>query len=172
MALTKIQKQKILDELKDKIARQKAMVFVGIEKVKVKDLSALRKKLKLQENELKVAKKTLLKLALKENKIDFDLKELPGEVALVFGYKDEILPAKTAYEASKENENLKILAGFIENKFYPAEEIIALAQIPSREELFARVAGGISAPLSGFVNVLQGKIRSLVYIFSQIKPST
>ena len=63
MALTKAQKKKILEELKEKIARQKIMVFVDFTGLKVKDLSNLRKKMKAADGEIKVVKKTLLGLA-------------------------------------------------------------------------------------------------------------
>jgi len=95
MAQTKAQKQKILDQLKEKIARQKAMIFVDFTGLKVKDLSNLRKKLKgITGDEIKVAKKTLLGLALKSAKLELEIKKIPGEIAVVFGYQDEISPAK------------------------------------------------------------------------------
>ena len=65
MALTKTQKQKIINDLKDKIARQKALLFIDFTGLKVKDISNLRKKLKAINSELKVAKKTLMKINLR-----------------------------------------------------------------------------------------------------------
>ena len=169
MALTKTQKQKIINDLKDKIARQKAMLFVDFTGLKVKDISNLRKKLKAINSELKVAKKTLMKIVFKEGKIDINTKEIPGELALVFSYKDEILPAKTVYQFSKEHENIKILGGFIENEHKEAEEIITLAQLPSREELFAKLVGSISAPLSNFAYALNYNLKGLLFLLSTIK---
>ena len=169
MALTKAQKQKIIEDLKEKIAKQKAMILVDFTGLKVKDLSNLRKKLKAADNELKIAKKTFLLLALKEKKLEMAAEELKGEIAIVFGYKDELSPAKIVYQFSQENPNLKILGGFLENKFREAEEIIALAQLPSREELLAKLVGSISAPISNFVNVLQGNIKGLIYALTAIK---
>ncbi len=169
MALTKVQKEKVINDLKEKIAKQKAVVFAVITGLKVKDLANLRKDMKKKDCELKVAKKTLISSAFKQKKIDVNIKKLEGEIALGFGYKDEVLPFKTLYEFSKGNENLKILGGFFEDKFRSAEEIIALAKIPSKQELFAKVVGSISSPISGFVNVLQGNIKGLVYVLTQIK---
>lgn len=169
MALTKAQKQKILEDLKEKIAKQKAMIFVDFTGLKVKDLSDLRRKLKAADCELKVAKKTLMGITFKAAKITIETKKLPGEVALVFGYKDPISPAKIVYQFSQANPNLKILAGFFENKFWEAEDIIALAQLPTREELLTKLIGSISAPISNLINILQGNLRNLISIFSQIK---
>mgnify|MGYP001611996364 FL=1 len=169
MALTKTQKQKIIDDLKEKIAKAKAIVLVGIAGLKVKDISELRKKLKTINGNLKVVKKTLAERVLKENKLDFDKKRFKEELALVFGFEDEILPAKTVYQFSQENDKLKILGGFLEQKFQAAEEIITLAQLPSKEELLAKLVGSIASPISGLVNVLQGNIKGLIYVLNAIK---
>ena len=169
MALTKAQKQKILDELKEKIAKQKAMVIVDFTGLKVKDLSNLRKKIKSAGDDIRVAKKTLLGIALKDAQLKIETKKIPGELAVAFGYSDEISPAKITYQFSQENPNLKILGGFLENKWREAEEIIELAQLPTREELLTRLVGSISAPISNFVNVLEGNLRNFIYLISQIK---
>jgi large subunit ribosomal protein L10 len=116
-----------------------------------------------------VAKKTLLGLALKSAKLEIETKKIPGEIAVIFGYKDEISPAKIVYQFSQEHPNLKILGGVIENKFREAEQIITLAQLPTREELLARLVGSISAPISNFVNVLQGNIKGLIYVLTKVK---
>jgi len=169
MALTKAQKQKIIADLKDKIAKQKAMVLIGITGLKVKDISDLRKKLKTEEGNLKVVKKTLIEKAFKENNLEFDKNKYKEEIALVFGFKDEILPAKTVYQFGLANEKLKILGGFLEGKFKEAEEIIALAQLPTKEGLLAKLVGSIASPISGLINVLQGNIKGLITVLARAK---
>jgi len=169
MALTKAQKQKIIADLKDKIAKQKAMVLIGITGLKVKDISDLRKKLKTEEGNLKVVKKTLIEKAFKENNLEFDKNKYKEEIALVLGFKDEILPAKTVYQFGLANEKLKILGGFLEGKFKEAEEIIALAQLPTKEGLLAKLVGSIASPISGLINVLQGNIKGLITVLAKAK---
>lgn len=169
MALTRQQKQKILDDLKDKVSRQKAIFLVGIAGLKVKDLIQLRKKLKQVNANIMVAKKTLAEKILKEYKIEFNKGEMKTEMAFVFAFEDEIAPAKAVYQSTLENENLKILAGYFENQRKDADYIIALAQLPSKEEILARLVGSISAPMSNLVSVLQGNIKGLMYLLSNIK---
>jgi len=169
MALTKAQKQKILEDLKDKIAKQKAIIFIDFTGLKVKDLSGLRRKLKAADCQLKVAKKTLMGIVFKLAKLDLELKRLSGEVALVFGYKDAISPAKIVYQFAEATPNLKILGGFFENKFRELEEIVTLAQLPTREELLARLAGSIQAPVSNFVRILEANIKGLIYVLTKVK---
>ena len=169
MPQTKAQKQKILEDLKDKFARQKAMIFVDFTGLKVKAFSSLRRKLKEVGNEIKVAKKTLLSIVFKNAKLEIELKKIPGEIAVIFGYQDEISPAKAAYQFAETNEHLKILGGFLENKFFDAEKIIELAKLPTKEVLLARFVGSISAPISNFVYALNYNIKGLVYLLSAIK---
>ena len=169
MALSREQKKKILENLREKISRQKAMIFVDFKGVKVKDLFDLRKKLKKSDSQLIVAKKTLFNLALKEAIKEMDFKKMDGEIALAFGFKDEISPAKIIHEATQQNKNLKILGGFVENKLQTSEEIIALAQLPGRQELLAKLVGSVAAPLLGFINVLQGNIKGLLVVLAKAK---
>jgi large subunit ribosomal protein L10 len=169
MALNKAQKQDILKDLRDKVSQSKSILLVGITKLKVKDMSELKKRLKGSNSNMKVVKKTLAQIVLKENKLDFDKKNFKEEVALVFGFKDEVSPAKIAYQFSKENENLKILGGFIEKKFEGIDIIKALAQLPTKEELLGRLVGTISAPVTNLVYVLQGNIKGLIQVLGSIK---
>ena len=171
MAQTKDQKKKIVQGLKEDFSKQKAVLMVGIAGLKVKEISVLRKELKAADAKIQVVKKTLASLVLKENSLEFDKNKFQQEIALVFGFKDEISPAKAVYKFSKDHENLKILGGYLENQFKAADDIVALAQIPSYEELLAKFVGTISNPISGFVNVLNGNIKGLVVALDAIGKS-
>jgi len=161
MALTKSQKEKILAGLKEKIAQARAVILVGISGLKVKDISQLRKILKQKNSNIQVVKKTLAELAFKENKLKFDKEKFQEEIALVFGLKDGIIPAKTVYQFSQENKNLKILGGYIENEPKEADYIIALAQLPTREEFIAKLFFAAKSPLLGLYNALQRNLNIL-----------
>ena len=160
MALTKTQKKKIIEDLKDKIGKQKIMVFVDFTGLKVKDFSNLRQALKKAGSEIKVAKKTLMDLVLKEKKIEIKAKKLVGEIALVFGYQDEISGPKAVYQFSKNHPNLKILGGIFENKAQDSAQILTLAQLPSKEELVAKLFSPARFP-SMFYSMLQRKLGIL-----------
>jgi len=169
MPKTKEQKKRIIEDLKEKIAKQKTIVFIDFAGLKVEDMFNLRKNLKKADGQLKIAKKTLINLAMKDSGLKAEIDKLKGEIGMVFGYKDEISPAKTIYQFSIENPNLKILGGFFENEFKSAEDFIALAQLPSKEQLFARLAGSMLAPVSNFVRVLEGNLKGLVCALGAIK---
>jgi len=169
MPLTRDQKQNIINDLESKIEKQKSIVFMDFTGVKVKELAKLREALKEGGSEMKVAKKSLMEIALKNKKIELDSKKLDGEVAMVFGYEDEIAPSKLVYAFSKENQKAKILGGFLENKFYEMADVIRLAELPSKEQLLGMLLGTISAPATNLVGVLSGNMRKLVFALSQIK---
>jgi len=168
MAFTKSQKQKIVEELKEKIGRQKSVVFFDISGVKVKDLSQLRRTMKEKNCELKVAKKTLLDIASAEKGIKTEMKKITGEIALGFGFRDEISPFQIGYKFSKEAQNVKILGGILEKEIIDKEKAIFLGTLSSKEELLAKLVGSMSAPISGFLNVLQGNIKGLIYVLGII----
>jgi len=171
--ITKKQKQEIIKDLADKLSRQKAVIFSDYTGLKVNQVQELRQQLREKEIDYQVAKKNLIDLALKQAGFKkIKAKELTGQLALVFGYKDEVLPANILYNFSKENESLKILAGLINGEYLEKEGIISLAKLPSRQELLAKLVGSISAPLSGLTSTLQGNLIKLVNLFKNLKLET
>jgi large subunit ribosomal protein L10 len=175
MAKTKLQKKEIIEDLKQNLTNQKAVIFVDFQGLDAKALSELRDKLKEANCLLKVTKKTLLGLvfeSLGDSSLKEKVKNIEGELALIFGFKDEIMPAKLIYQFSQENENLKILGGLIKNeeyKFLTVQEVIDLALLPSKEEVFARLVGTLNAPIANFVNVLRENIKGLIYLLNNLK---
>jgi large subunit ribosomal protein L10 len=171
MALTKEQKKKAIDGLKEKLKKQKAIFFVGINGLKNKELLDLRKKLKKEDSQIVVAKKSLANVAAKEEKFDFDFEQLNGEAAIVFGYKDEIAPAKVIYQFSKLSQKLSLISGFLNGKGLSKEDLVNLASLPSRQELLSKLAFCLKSPVSGFNNVLKANLNNLVLVLSQAKKS-
>ena len=168
--ITKEKKQEIIKDLADKFSRQKSVVFFDYTGLKVNQAQKLRGKLREEEIDCQASKKTLIGLALKKAGLKgIDAKNLPGQIGLVFGYKDEVMPAKILYDFSKENENIKILSGFAQEEYLENEAIMGLAKLPSKQELLSRLVGSVSSPLSGLVNVLRGNLRGLIHIFKNLK---
>ncbi|MCK5510868.1 50S ribosomal protein L10 [Candidatus Parcubacteria bacterium] len=174
MPKTKLQKQEILRTLEKKIKKAKSIVFTEFNSLGVKGNEELRNNLREADSEYMVAKKTLLDIAFKEEKIEnLDIKSFEGKIAAVFGYKDEVAPAKIVDEFQNKNEEnkekVRLVAGILENKFLNMTEVTALAKLPSKDELYAKIVGSLNAPISGFVNVLAGNIRGLVNVLKAIE---
>jgi len=172
MPKNKQQKQEILKALSDKINKAKSIVFAGFNTLGVKDNEVLRSKLLEENSEYYVAKKTLIDKALSDNKIsDLKTREFEGKVAAIFSYEDEVAPAKIIGDFRKDKEKadkIVFLGGILENKLLSKQEVEALALVPSKPELYAKMVGSLNAPISGFVNVLAGNLRGLVGVLKAI----
>lgn len=169
MPRTKEDKKKIVKGLEERVKKQEAMVFVNFKGLKMDDFTELRDELSKGDSELVVSKKSLINIAFKNSGLDIDTDRLKEEIAVIFGYSDSTTPAKVAYDFSKKNPNLRMAGGFTEGVMRSQEEIVELAKLPSRDELLGTLVGTLQAPISGFANVLQGNIRNLLYVLSQVK---
>jgi large subunit ribosomal protein L10 len=166
--MDKDQKKKIVKNLAEKIKSSKSVVFSDFKGLKVKDLTKLKKELRETGVSFAVFKKTLINIALKEAKIDLDAKEMEGQIAVSVSTQDEVAAAKIIEKFAKTNENLKITGGILGNKIMSIEELKALAKLPGKDELLAKLVGTLNAPVSGFVNVLAGNLRGLVQVLKSI----
>ena len=170
MPKTRKQKELSVQTLDEKLAQSKSLVFANFSGLKVKDATRLRRLCKAEGAVYEIDKKTLLKIAFAKSGISgVDVKSLPGAVAVVYGLSDEVAPAKILEQFSKTNEAIKIIGGVIERRFITAAEVIALAKLPSKQQLLAKLVGTINAPLSGLVNVLVGNLRGFVQVLNAIK---
>ena len=169
---SRAQKQETVNELKDNLARAKAVVFADVQGLKAKELVALRRKIKRVGGILKIAKKTLIDLALKNSgdprrgRAAVSAKKMKGEVAVLFATQDQLLPLKTLYSFSKENEKLGLLSGVFGNLLLNREQLLELAQLPSREELLSKLIGSLTNPLFGLLTVFQGNIKGLITVLA------
>jgi len=169
MAKSKQQKQETLQQLKENVDKQNALIFVDYKGLRVSQITELRGQLKNVGSKMLVAKKTLLSKVFQEKGIEADFKNMEGQLAVIFAFKDPFSPMKTTHTFTKAHEALKILGGYFENEVQDAAHIVAIANLPSREELLAKLVGTMAAPMSGFATVLQGNIKGLVVALSAIK---
>jgi len=163
------EKQPIVQELKEKLEQASGMVIVDYRGLNVAQATELRKRLREAGVEYRVIKNTLARLACREIGL-IDLEPyLEGPNAIAFGLTDPVAPAKILSEFAKDNKQLEIKAGVVDGKVIDVDGVKALADLPPREVLLAKVLGGMQAPLYGFANVLQGNLRNLVYVLEAIR---
>jgi len=161
-----------LSKIKDGFKKSKITVFTSFSGLQgkglnVEEIKELRGNLRKTDSEFFVSKKTLINKV--SNELGVDALNFDGSLGLVFGYGDEAAVAKEAYNFSKKHEALKILGALFGTKLLDGAMVIELAKLPSREMMLARLVGMIGYPLSGFVRVLEGNIRNLLLILSNIK---
>jgi len=162
------QKKEIVQQLVEKLKTASAGVLVDYRGLTVEQDTELRRELRKAGVEYKVVKNTLTRFAAKKVGFDELDPKLNGPTSLALSYDDPVAPAKVLVEFSKKNEKLEIKAGFVDGKVIDISEIKALAELPSKEVLIAKVLGGFNAPISGFVNVLNANLRGLAVALNAI----
>ena len=168
MALTRDQKSAQLKELKDKLKSAQSVVFTNYIGLKVSEVSELRRKLRAAGAEMKVAKKTLMRIAAKEE--GFPMLEenvLPGPIACIFSITDPIVGPQIAFAFSKEHPQVSFVGGFFEGKLLSKDEARTLATIPSRLILLATFAGMLQSPLRSFASVINSPLTGFARALSE-----
>ena len=152
------QKQEEVSKLAEKMKEAKLILLTDYRGINVSDVTNIRSKLRAINAEYSVIKNNITKRALAECKIEGLDEFLEGPTAVIIGKEDYLEASKVIYSYSKDNEFYKIKAGVIDGKVVPAEEIITLAKLPSREVLLAKLAGS-----------LLGNITKLAIALDQVK---
>jgi large subunit ribosomal protein L10 len=147
-------------DVADRLGRAVTVVLVDYRGLNVSQMTELRKRLRGVGVEFKVAKNTLVLRAANQKGIDGLEDYLVGPVALAFGYNDPVAPARVLSGFVKEFRKLTIKGGILEGQVVEDTAIQQLADLPPREVLIGRVVGGIAAPLTGLVTVLNGTMRN------------
>ncbi|MDR5683976.1 MAG: 50S ribosomal protein L10 [Armatimonadota bacterium] len=163
------EKVEAVQRIKEKIRRAQGLVLTDFRGLNVPELEALRDGLRKTSAEYRVVKNTLLAIAADELGLEGLERYLVGPTAIAIGYDDPVTPARVVHEFIRQYRKLEVKGGVVEGKVVDADTIKALADLPARPELIARVVGGARAPLYGLVGVLTGLQRSLVGALDQIR---
>jgi len=167
--LSKQQKRELVKQLAEELKQSKTAVVCGYGGLTVAEMAEIRKKLREQQATMKVIKKSLTEIAFKEAGIELKVRELEGQTAVVFGGEDEVAIPKTLAEIAKKTKKVEMLKGTLEGKIIDQTELMALAKLPTKEELLAKTVGMIKAPITGFVSVISGNLRNLVGVLEAIR---
>lgn len=170
MAVTQ-EKMQTVAEIKEKLSSTKGAVLTNYRGLTVAQDTKLRRKLREAGVEYRVFKNTMTRLAAKEAGIEGLDIYLEGPTAIAMSYTDPVAPAKVISDFVKENklQALEVKAGLVEGKVIDAESVKALSSLPPREVLIAKALGSMQAPIAGFVNVLSGSLRNLVYALEAVR---
>lgn len=163
------EKKQLVDQLALKIKEAKAIVLADYRGLTVDQDTQMREAFRKEGLEYKVYKNTLTSLAAKQNDLEELTPYLVGPTAIAFSYTDPIAPAKMVSEFAKKFDKLELKAGVVEGKVIDVNTVKELANLPSKEELIAKMLGSLNAPITGFVNVLNGNLRGLVVALDAIK---
>ena len=150
------QKEQLVEKIKDRFAASQAILLVDYRGLSVKELEQLRNRLREAGAELTVYKNSLTEIAMQELALPSMTEYLSGPTAFIFSDEDPVAPAKALTAFAREHHALELKAGLVENQVVDAAGIKAIATLPSREELLAKLLGTMLNPIVGFARVLNG----------------
>lgn len=166
---TKAFKQDKIESIKQKISKAQVAIVTEYKGLSVDEITVLRRKLQKEDGDYTVTKNTLAKIALKGTEYEVLTDCFKGPIALALGFKDQISPAKVLADFIKENKKGEIIAASLDGKLLSADEAKALANLPSREEIYAKILGCINSPASGIANSVNAVLTQLVRTMAAVR---
>ena len=165
MALSKPQKDEVVSEVSDLLKTSKMTVIAKYQGTTVKALQTLRREARANGTKVKVVKNRLVIKAVQANAVlkDIDTSELQGMLLYAFNADDEVAPAQVLSAFAKKNPTLEFLGAITgEGKFIGSDEVQALANLPSKNELIAQVVATLLSPVNDVTNALSGNLHALL----------
>jgi len=163
------EKEAIIEEVKERISDAVFVLLADYQGLNVEKTHELRGKLHDTKAEMFVVKNRMLRRATADLPCRDISRELSGPSAMIYGAGDIVQTAKALKAFIKENELPVIKVGTLDGVILTAEDIQKLADLPSREQLLAKVVGTIAAPLSQIVGVMHQKVSSLLYVLKAVE---
>jgi large subunit ribosomal protein L10 len=164
----KPEKVQVVDEFTQKVQSAKSAVVTGYSGLTVEEVTQLRAQLFHAKVEYHVVKNNLARLAFNKANITVLDDMLTGPTAIALAMEDAAASARVLTKFAKEHEKLNVKGGWLDGRMVTLQDIKAIANLPSREVLIAKVLGSMKSPISGIVQVLAGPQRKLVYALSAI----
>lgn len=167
--MRKEEKKEIVTQLHDDLGDSQAVFVADYIGLNVEKITRLRKNVKTAGGTFTVVKNTLLRRAAKDTPAEAlgDLFIGPTAIAMVKG--DPLGVAKALVDFAKDNEVLEVQGGILGTQVLDLDKIQALAKMPSKEVLLAKMLGSMNAPLVNFVGVFAAMLRQLVYVLKAIE---
>lgn len=168
--MNKNNKQELVTEMHERLTRAKAVFLADFRGMNVGQATTLRNELRAVSVEYKVFKNTLFDRAAKGTDVECISPYLAGPTAVAISYDDPASAAKVLHKFSKDPQGKFVLkVAVLSGKLLDPKQIQALADLPSREVLIAKMLGSMQAPATNFVGVLAALPGSLVRVLDAIR---
>lgn len=161
-------KKQVVAEITEKLKAAKSVVFIDYKGLTVAEDTAFRNEFRKGGCEYKVLKNTLVRRAFNDMGITAFDNDLNGPTAVAFG-SDETGASKIIVEACKKfNDKIAIKSAYVDGTYVDVNGVKALANMPSREQLIAKMLGSLQSPITGLASCLSGITRGLVVALNAI----
>jgi large subunit ribosomal protein L10 len=165
MALRKDKKNEVVAEVAQLLSDSKMTVVAKYQGTTVKALQELRRQARDNGTKVKVVKNRLVIQAIKQTDAikDADTESLEGMLLYAFNANDEVAPAQSLNNFAKKNPTIEFVGGITaQGKFISADEVKALADLPSKEQMIAQVIATLNSPVNDVMNGLSGNLHALL----------
>nr|WP_279323792.1 50S ribosomal protein L10 [Anaerococcus sp. AGMB09787] len=166
-------KQLVVDEIKGKIEQAQSVTLVGFDRMDVKEITDLRNKFRESKSEYKVYKNTMMRFAFQELGYDEFADQLTGSNALIFSNEDIVNGPKVAVDFRKEDkekkEKLILKAGVVEGNFQTGEEMMAIASLPTIDQLHSMLANVLQAPIRRLAGDLNNSVSKIAIVLNAVR---
>jgi len=148
------EKQVVITEIKEKLEKASSLVLVNARGLTVEQDTILRRKLREGGIDYKVYKNTMVNFAVKDTDFEAIAPHLEGPTALAISYDDATAAARIISKELKAMPVIEFKAGVIDKTYYDGKGVMAIANIPSREELLSKLLGSFKSPISAFARLI------------------
>ncbi len=163
------EKAAVVADLSGKFAKAKIAIVSDYRGLTVAGFEQLRRELKKNDAEIRVAKNTLLRKAIEGTPYEILSSHLEGTTAITVSYADPVAPAKILTEFAKDHPELQIRSGVLDGKPLTTDDLKALSTLPSREVMLATVLSVMQAVPTSFVRVLNAIPLGFLYALQALK---
>jgi len=167
--LSLVFKETLENRIKKYFKESDSIFIIRYSRLSSPELTTLRQSLRGSKATLFITKNSVVRRGLKSLGLEDLIKSIEGPCGLVFAREDPVVTSRALYDFSKQHEQLKLEAGFLEDKILGKKDIESLACLPRKEVLRYQAVVVLKSPISGLVMVLKGNLRRLVYCLEQIK---
>jgi large subunit ribosomal protein L10 len=165
MALTKQEKDAVVQEVADLLSSSKMTVVAAYQGTTVKAIQQLRRDARANGTTVRVVKNRLVIKALQQNDVlkGADVSGLTGQLVYAFNSEDEVAPASALHTFAKQNPNIAFVGAITaDGKFISAADVTALAKLPSKDQLIGQVINTLLSPVNDVTNALSGNLHALL----------
>ena len=166
---TKAFKTEKIDAIKAKIEKAQVAVITEYQGLTVEDITKLRREIQKAGGDYMVTKNTLAKIAVKGTEYEALAEKMTGPIALAFGFEDPVTPAKAVSKFIKDTKKGVIIGAALDGKLLTEAETKALAELPSKEELYAKMLGCVNSPATGIVGSINAVMASLTRAIAAVR---
>ncbi|MBA2727866.1 MAG: 50S ribosomal protein L10 [Parachlamydiaceae bacterium] len=158
------EKQLLLEEVKEQIEKDSSFIIMRYGKLSANKFGELRREVGKMGGNVEVMRKRILLRASREVGIELDSVDLTGHIGVVYGGHDPLETTKFVFQFSQQNDkSIEVIGGRFDGQLYHGPQVLALSQLPTKDEMRAQFLGLLEAPMAQTLAVMDAIMSSVIY---------